>query len=169
MIFFSCYLMITWTACSLLAAIFWDTQCFLQREGKLWMTFQKNWHEGNCRVKGLLSLHAVSHFVTLWRTAESLVDKRNLAGIRIQMSCVEIEHYTSTPPGHVNLIKTNVLSSILRQWVFFLPWYRNAGDEWLVTSDDTEFYIPEVSEVKSIAFSYTYRYCIYTITCFKVN
>jgi len=169
MIFFSCYLMITWAACSLLAAIFWDTQCFLQREGKHWMTFQKNWHEGNCRVKGLLSLHAVFHFATLWTTAESLVDERNLAGIWIQMSRVEIEHYTSTPPGHVNLIKTNVLSSILRQWVFFLPWYRNAGDEWLVTSEDTEFYIPEVSEVKNIAFSYTYQHCIYTIPCFKMN
>jgi len=169
MIFFSCYLMITWAACSLLAAIFWDTQCFLQREGKHWMTFQKNWHEGNCRVKGLLSLHAVFHFATLWTTAKSLVDERNLAGSWIQMSRVEIEHYTSTPPGHVNLIKTNVLSSILRQWVFFLPWYRNAGDEWLVTSEDTEFYIPEVSEVKNIAFSYTYQHCIYTIPCFKMN
>ena len=76
------------------------------------------------------------------------------------MSCVEIEHYTSTPAGLVNLIKTNVLPSILRQWVFFLLWYRNAGDEWLVTSEDTEFYIPEVSEVKNIAFSYTDQYCI---------
>lgn len=43
--------------------------------------------------------------------------------------------------------------ALYSQFVFYLNLFdifsvRNAGDEWLVTSEDTEMYIPEVSEVK---------------------
>lgn len=67
---------------------------------------------------------------------------------------MQIELYASTPQEHVDQNNYS-LSSIMRQRVFFLPRYRNAGDEWLVTSEDTEFYIPEVSEVKNFYFSYS--------------
>ena len=34
------------------------------------------------------------------------------------------------------------------QLLFLIFLFRKAGDEWLVTSEDVEMYIPEVSEVK---------------------
>ena len=43
---------------------------------------------------------------------------------------------------------------------------RNVGDEWLVTSEDTEMYIPEVSEVKH-QFIHLNNYC-YIWICFIV-
>lgn len=34
----------------------------------------------------------------------------------------------------------------MRIYKLLIVLFRNAGDEWLVTSDDSEMYIPEVSE-----------------------
>lgn len=42
-----------------------------------------------------------------------------------------------------------IISSNLLFYIFYVIYFfsRNAGDEWLVTFEDTEMYIPEVSEV----------------------
>ena len=39
-----------------------------------------------------------------------------------------------------------VFCSVMRIYKLLIVLFRNAGDEWLVTSDDAEMYIPEVSE-----------------------
>ena len=52
--------------------------------------------------------------------------------------------FTGSHTIAVIIISFNLLFYIFCVIYFF---FRNAGDEWLVTFEDTEMYIPEVSEV----------------------
>lgn len=52
--------------------------------------------------------------------------------------------FTGSHTIAVIIISSNLLFYIFYVMYFF---FRNAGDEWLVTFEDTEMYIPEVSEV----------------------